>query len=97
MLANKRVNEPSQGLVQYLDPVGEDTDNRVYELKDGEDTPMNDSRGEKKPERTYVMNDGDNLIDYLASAPVTDDSDSDAASDSILEESDTQPQPRSDP
>jgi hypothetical protein len=66
-------------------------------MKDGEATPMDDWRGEKKSERTYVMKDGDNLVDYLANVPVTDDSDSGEASDSILEESDTQPQPPSDP
>jgi ribonuclease HI len=36
-LATKGVNnEPSQGLVQYLVPIGEDTDNREYEMKDGD-------------------------------------------------------------
>jgi hypothetical protein len=47
------------------------------------------------------MKDGDNLSDYLASAQATDDSDPDvvldSGSDSVPEESDTQPQPRSDP
>jgi hypothetical protein len=40
----------------------------------------------------YVMKDGDNLVDHLASDQDTSDD-----SDSILEESDTQPQPPSDP
>jgi hypothetical protein len=81
--------------------IGEDTDNRVYELKDGEETPIDDWRGEKKPERTYVMKDGDNLTDCLASALTSsDDSNSETiagiGSDSVLEESDTQPQQSSD-
>jgi hypothetical protein len=70
MLATKGVkNEEQPALVQYLTPVGEDTNARVYEIKEGEATPMDRSRGEEKPERTYVMKDGDNLADYLASAP----------------------------
>jgi hypothetical protein len=62
---------------------------------------MDDCRGEKKPERTYVMKDGDSLVHYLASVPVTDHSDShatlDSGSDSTPEETDTQTQPPSDP
>jgi hypothetical protein len=102
ILATKGVmNEPSHGLVQYVVPVGEDTDNHEYLLKDGEETPMDDWRGEEKPDRTYVMKDGDNLFGCLVSAPPSDDSDSDvvpdAVSDSEPEESDTQPQPPSHP
>jgi hypothetical protein len=57
---------------------------------------MDGWRGEKKSELMYVMKDGNNLFDYLASSPPTDDSDSDVVSDSVLEDSDTQPQPPSD-
>jgi ribonuclease HI len=108
MLATKGVeNEPSQGLVQYVVPVGEDTDSREYVLNDGEETTMDEWRGETKLERTYVMRDGDNLFDYLASAPpsdASDDSDSDIVPEVVpeevanvlLEDNDTPPQPRSD-
>jgi hypothetical protein len=60
----------SPGLFQYLVPIGEDPDIQEYEIKEGEAISMDDWRGEKKPERTYVMKDGDNLSDYLARAPV---------------------------
>jgi hypothetical protein len=39
MLATKGVNNgPSHGLVQFVVPIGEDTDRHEYVIRDGEDT-----------------------------------------------------------
>jgi hypothetical protein len=61
--------------VQYVVPVGEDTDTQEYEIKNGEEMRVSNWGGDQKPECTYVMKDGDNLAEYLASAPVSDTSD----------------------
>jgi hypothetical protein len=82
ILATKGVmNEKSQGQMQFLVPIDEDTDAMAHEIKDGEETPIDGWRGDVKPERTYVMKD------YLASDP---------ENDSELTESDTPPQPPED-
>jgi ribonuclease HI len=49
ILATKGVfNEPTQSLVQFLVPIGEDTDAQEYEMREGEETPVEGWRGEKK-------------------------------------------------
>jgi hypothetical protein len=66
-LATKGVNnETPHAQVQYVVPIGEDTDARVYELRDGEETKAGSWNGDSVPERTYVMKDGDNLAAYLS-------------------------------
>jgi hypothetical protein len=76
-------NEQPPALVQYLVPMGEDTDCTEYEIREGEAALQDVWRGDERPERTYVMKDGDNLADYLASDPTSDEPDSGAASATV--------------
>jgi hypothetical protein len=82
VLATKGVNSDRRpALVKSSVPIGEDTGTEIHEIKDSEETRVSGSwRGDRKPECTYVIVDGDNLAEFLSRERSSDESESEVVS-----------------